>query len=204
MKKHRTAIKKSHIILMITVMLLMTQFSGLSQNILPSELYQIDLTYVFETPDIQTITIDGTNYHRISSSELTTAGKAGEPKLPSKGIHILLPPKSNVQQITVSEGEKYSLGLNYYVEPIAPTQPMNQPATVPTPNQQIYASTNPYPDTLYTQVGTYTFRGHHILVLLLHPIQYTPATGELTYYESLDIHITTTYDNSITHNTKLT
>jgi len=41
-------------------------------------------------------------------------------------------------------------------------------------------------------VGTYYFRGYQILVLLLHPIQYNPVTGEIDYYQQLDVSIETT------------
>ena len=47
----------------------------------------------------------------------------------------------------------------------------------------------------FGNVGTYTLRGFQILVLELFPVQYTPATGKLSYYSELHVEIETTADN---------
>ena len=60
---------------------------------------------------------------------------------------------------------------------------------IPSPNEEIYNSNEFYPGKLHTFVGNYNYRGYKILVLLLHPIQYNPSTGELFYYKNLDIRI---------------
>jgi len=151
------------------------------------------LTYSFQSPTIETIDIAGTVYNRVTLPDCYPAGNAGEPKLPSKGAFILLPPKSKVSKVNIIAGEKIVLGKGFSVEPTGQAIPLSQTENlpVPTPNKIIYNCNAAYPGKLYTQVGVYSFRGYQILVLLLHPVQYNPVTGELCYYKSLSVSVET-------------
>jgi hypothetical protein len=152
------------------------------------------ITYSFNSPSIETIDIAGVSYDRVTIPDCYPAGSAGEPKLPSKGVFLLLPPFSEVSNIIVTPSEKIILGTDFLVEPTSQAIPMSQITDIPlpTPNQGIYQSDESYPGKLFTTIGTQSFRGYQILVLLLHPIQYLPATGELWYYPHLEVHVQTT------------
>ena len=154
----------------------------------------IIVTYFFDSPTIELIDIAGTLYNRVTLPDCYPASRAGEPKLPSKGVFLLLPPYSEVKKIDVTIGERNVVGLDCFVEPTSQAIPLSQTEDipVPTPNQLLYQSNTDYPGELYTHVGVYRFRGYEILVLLLHPVQYNPMTGELISYSSLELCIETT------------
>jgi len=158
----------------------------------------IHITYSFQRPLMETIDIEGTVYDRVLLADCSPAGDAGEPMVPSKGAYILLPPKSKVSNIYIKSGEKIVLGTEFTVEPTSKPIPLSQviPPSVPTPDATIYNADAFYPGTLYTEVGTYSFRGYNLLVLLLHPIQYNPVTGELFYYKNLEVSIETIFDDN--------
>ncbi len=153
----------------------------------------MQVTYAFPVPTITTVDIAGTHYSRVTLQGCYPASKAGEPMLPSKGAFILLPPKTTVRGIDVTPSKKTVLGTGYVVEPTSQAIPLSQTENipVPTPNQAVYQRNTDYPGSLFTQIGVYSFRGYQILVLQLHPVQYNPVTGELSYYSSFDVSITT-------------
>jgi hypothetical protein len=150
-------------------------------------------TYSFDTPSVETVDIAGTIYDRVTLDDCYPAGSAGEPKIPSKGVFLLLPPESKVSGIQITTGEKVILGSGFNVEPTSQAIPISQTENlpIPTPNKAIYNSNTAYPGKLFTEVGVQSFRGYQILVLLLHPVQYNPVTGELFYYTSLEVSVQT-------------
>lgn len=177
----------------VVLIMVLLSFSTLAHvNQIPLN-NRMQLMYSFQSPTIETVDIAGTVYNRVTLPDCYPAGSAGEPKLPSKGAFILLPPKSKVSKINIIAGEKIVLGKGFSVEPTGQAIPLSQTENlpVPTPNKIIYNSNAAYPGKLYTQVGVYSFRGYQILVLLLHPVQYNPFTGELCYYKSLKVSIET-------------
>ncbi len=168
-------------------------FSVVTQANLMSLDSDINITYSFDSPSIETIDIAGTLYNKVILPDCYTAGSAGEPMIPSKGVFLLLPPESKVNEITIIPGEKIVLGTGFLVEPTGQAIPISQTENlpVPTPNEAIYQSDAAYPGELFTQVGVQSFRGYQILVLLLHPVQYNPVKGELSYYTNLEVSVHT-------------
>jgi hypothetical protein len=168
-------------------------FTALAQSSHTTLNNDIKLTYSFNSPTIETIDIAGTLYDRVTLLDCYPAGSAGEPKIPSKGAFLLLPPESKVSEIDIIPGEKIVLGSGLLVEPTSQAIPLSQTEDIPIPipNEMIYQSNTEYPGKLYTQVGVYSFRGYQILVLLLHPVQYNPTTGNLIYYKSLEVSVKT-------------
>ncbi|UCF49292.1 MAG: hypothetical protein JSU91_05965, partial [Thermoplasmatales archaeon] len=177
--------------LIIALFLIMVSFSSISLAFDVDFENEIKLSYNFENPKIQSVEIAGTNYDRITLSTCIADGNVGEPLLPSKGVYILLPPKTKAHFIEVLSNEKQNLGTGFFIEPMGKPIPLSSVQTnvVPTPDEKIYASNEFYPGKLHTKVGLYNFRGYQILILLLHPVQYNPSTGELFYYSSLDVNI---------------
>ncbi|HVP99948.1 MAG TPA: C25 family cysteine peptidase, partial [Candidatus Thermoplasmatota archaeon] len=161
-------------------------------HIIPTD-DKVTMNYSFSTPTLTTIDIVGTTYTRVTMPECSPGSNAGEPKVPSKGVFILLPPKTTVGTVEVTQSEQIILGYGYLVEPTSQAIPTSQTENipVPTPNPAIYQANQAYPGCLYTTVGVQTFRGYQILVLLLHPVQYNPVTGELSYYQTFTVTVQT-------------
>jgi hypothetical protein len=181
---------KQFFVASISCLMIFTALAQSSQTILNND---IKLTYSFNSPTIETIDIAGTLYDRVNLLDCYPAGSAGEPKIPSKGAFLLLPPEAKVSEIDIIPGEKIVLGLGLLVEPTSQAIPLSQTKNlpIPIPNEAIYHFNAAYPGKLFTQVGVHHFRGYQILVLLLHPVQYNPATGELFYYKSLEVSVKT-------------
>jgi hypothetical protein len=177
--------------IIFVIVLIVTSFSTITlANTINSE-EEILLTYNFESPNIKTVEIHGTTYERITLSKCMASGKIGEPLIPSKGANILLPPNSKVYDIQVTPSEKQDLGNGHFIEPMGKPIPISsvKKDIIPIPNENIYSSNEFYPGKLHTLIDDYYYRGYKILVLLLHPIQYNPTTGELFYYKNLDVKI---------------
>ncbi len=183
---------KQGFIVFISCLMIFTALAQSNQTILNDE---IKLTYSFTSPTIDTINIAGTLYNRVNLLDCYPAGNAGEPKIPSKGAFILLPPEAKLTEIDIIPGEKIVLGSGIMIEPTSVAIPMIQTENlpIPIPNKEIYYLNAEYPGKLYTEVGIHNFRGYQILVLLLHPVQYNPVTGELFYFKSLDISVNIVY-----------
>ena len=190
--------KTKNIVFWIFLILIISSIPLTQGNIEQSD-KQIILTYNFENPTIQVITIDGDYYDRITMSDCVTASNAGEPNIPSKGIYILLPPKSKVDDIQIIVDNEHIIGQGFNIDPVGEPIPITSSTISPkiSANEVIYSSNEFYPGKLYTETGIYNFRGYKILVLLLHPVQYNPVTGELYFYENMYVNVKTSFDDTV-------
>jgi len=193
MKKYTNSIQTIWKQVIVTSIVCLLFCSVAAQSMQVSVEQEVKRTYSFNSPSLETVDIAGTIYDRITLDDCYPAGSAGEPKIPSKGVFLLLPPDSQVGTIQIRTGEKIVLGSGYTIEPTSQAIPISQTddIPIPTPNQDIYQSDAAYPGTLFTQIGVQSFRGYQILVLLLHPVQYNPVSGELFYYTSLEVSVQT-------------
>ncbi|MGF3554361.1 MAG: C25 family cysteine peptidase [Thermoplasmatota archaeon] len=160
---------------------------------------EIVVEYFFETPKVSSVVIDGDFYNLVAMPEVSCGGNIGSPSLPQKESYILLPLKSEITDIEVIPGEKVFIGSGFYIEPVCEPFPIiksssNKKLTI---NTSVYNSRNVYPEELFNIIGTYSFRGYNILVLLLNPVQYIPLTGELFYFKNLKVKIKTVENNII-------
>jgi Peptidase family C25/Propeptide_C25 len=150
----------------------------------------ITMTYTFSEPILTQVTIGDVVYDEVMIQDAPYAANPGEPLLPTKGAYLLLPADTKVDFITVT-GERTRIGTGVSLAPCGPPIPLlpNAPVVVPEQNQMLYQSSEEFPGKLYSEVGVYQFRGYPILVLLLYPVQYIPATGDLFYYPTLTVTI---------------
>lgn len=155
-----------------------------------TNLSTLTATYHFDAPHLQEQYLGNTRYDTIHIENTELSGHPGEPMLPVRGTSLLLPQGTCVQSITATSSTTIRLGAGFRIqpagEPLRFSDPNPQPALMP--NTEIYSSSTLYPDAVVTQVGTYEFRGYHLLVLTLYPVQYLPSSGEVFY--SPDITVT--------------
>ncbi|NIP42683.1 MAG: hypothetical protein GWN61_10840, partial [candidate division Zixibacteria bacterium] len=154
---------------------------------------QVSVDYEFNQPYVVPVNIGGVSYDRVIMENAELCGNPGQPRLPSTGARILLPPQSDVSSIEVVYGERVKIGEGYNVEPAAVPYKLSAPheARPPVPDQDIYSSRNSFPAELYERVSVQNFRGYSILILKLNPVEYIPFTGELYYYPDLEIRVNT-------------
>ena len=157
---------------------------------------QVTVTYSFDVPLMEKSLIGGNVYDRVALPGVLNAADAGEPYLPVKGAYILLPKNTRVDKINVESNKMLFLGSDFNIEPAGKPIPLSmaKSAQFPEPDMEIYDSNDLFPGKLFTEVGTYSFRGYDILVLDLYPVQYVPNTGELYYYPDLTVYVETVED----------
>ena len=153
--------------------------------------------YKFKEPTVEETNIENQRYHRVSIEGLDNYGLPGEPNLPADGAYILLPSGTKTENIRVITGEKRKIGSGYNVEPSTlPTIFNSEEIDIIDPDEEIYSSDELFPGKLFTNIGTQRFRGQDILILMLHPVQYLPSTGEVFYYEDMQVLVETSIDES--------
>ena len=159
----------------------------------------ITMIYSFTTPVMQKISVDSNTYDQVDLDGAPCSGDPGLPSLPAYGASLLLPYGTKVERITVVPGAQNSLGTGFIVPPVGEPVPFSQypPVSTPTSSEKNYTSTAIYPGELFTEVGTYSFRGYTILVLRLYPVQYIPYTGGLFYYTEFTVSVETSTDAHI-------
>ena len=158
---------------------------------------EITSRYTFHPPQLTTVRILDEQYDQIVLSGAPCSGNPGEPSLPTAGAYLLLPYHTRVIDIVVT-GEPEFFGSGYTILPQSVPVPISKKdlESIPTPDETIYSSQQMFPGRLFTNTGIYSFRGYQILVLMLHPIQYIPTTGEIYYYTHLEVTVTLTPDDT--------
>jgi len=154
---------------------------------------QIIKTYSFETPYVNQVTMDNTVYDQIIIPDSLGYGSPGEPNLPAYGVHLLLPHGTDVADIEVVPGEKVFIGSDFNVEPVREPVILSDihSSSSPVQDELVYTSKEAFPNTLFTEIGTYSFRGYEILVLTIYPVQYIPNSGELFYFKDMTVSVKT-------------
>jgi len=178
-------------------MLLTTAISIEALEIENKNFEKLKITYEFDNPIITKTTIEKKVYDKIELKNAPGIGDPGDPFLPAYGAYILIPYNKKVTKIDATYTEKIDLGTGFNIMPTGKPIPISQKqlAEIPTKNNEIYTSNQPFPSALFSEVGTHSFRGFEILVLMLNPVQYLPATGEISYYKNIEIVIETESDN---------
>jgi len=165
----------------------------------------ITITYDFPKPSFEetwevpppkgALSVDE-GYVSVTMEGLPQWSEAGLPVLPFKTARVLLPYGFDVERITVTCGNKVALPGSYVVEPGQETVPLNydlnyeDPVKVTPPDPDVYDSSALFPGKLYSGDTIQSKTGYRILLVNLHPVQYIPRRGQLSYYESLTVEVT--------------
>jgi len=151
------------------------------------------VVYEFPQPVVKEYVVGTTTYHIVELADAPNGGDLGQPSLPFKDIQILLPYGTTIRDITVTPGERHELGSHYTILPAQQPIPCSQEEPSPSiiRNEETYRSAEPYPNTLFTSAGIDEFRGYQLLSGFIYPVQYTPSTGELSYYSTMTVSIST-------------
>ncbi len=155
---------------------------------------QIRLDYEFAPPQLTQVKLGDAAYTRVLLPDCPNGGEIGSPALPAEGASVLLPYGHEVASVQVIPGEAIWLGSDLRLEPVQqpiPLSLLNAPFALTMPNALVYASGQPFPASAVETIGTHRFRGYSILTLKLNPVQYLPATGELSYFPSLQLIVET-------------
>lgn len=188
MKKKQSIVGGIFKVVIISIILFISLFSVANTAISEQSPNSIIMTYTFPTPVTSKITLENDVYDRLLIQGAPCSGNPGEPLLPTKGAYLLIPPDTNVDSITIT-GEKKHIESGFTIVPCGAPTPLtpNAAGIIPQPDKAIYNSHTEFPGHLFSEIGVYQFRGYSILVLMLYPAQYVPATGELFYYPTMTV-----------------
>jgi hypothetical protein len=128
-------------------------------------------------------------YVRVSMEGTRPVGAPGEPLMPAKGVILLLPPGESIAGVQVIPGDRVVLEGTYVIQPADREYPFSYdgPYLPIEPDEDIYASPNPYPEELFEGQATRFLCGHSLGTLVIYPVEYTPATGQIAWYRSLKV-----------------
>ncbi|MCX6663709.1 MAG: hypothetical protein NTZ75_05610, partial [Euryarchaeota archaeon] len=96
MKKYDNTVRGSSKVIFISVILLITSFSGMVMGSHEQPADSISMTYSFLSPTFSKISIKNGVYDQILLQNAPCSGNPGEPFLPTKGAYLLLPPNTKV------------------------------------------------------------------------------------------------------------
>ena len=184
-------------IILLTIILCMMSFPTFAIADNENNNGQVTANYSFQTPEVSKVEIGEDVYDQVIMQGAPCSGNPGEPDLPIKGAYLLLPYNTKVREIKVT-GERKFLGPGFRIVPRGKPIPVSKSysATLPVPDESIYESEEMFPGRLFSEIGTQCFRGYMILVLMLHPVQYVPTTGEIYYYTKMDVTVTLAEDKA--------
>jgi hypothetical protein len=157
---------------------------NISENIL-------SYTFFFDAPTLTEIRLNNQTFTKIELTDCFSSTLPGIPSLPVYQALLLLPKNSQIQNIQVTYTDVYPIESDTKNKPILPEQeciPLtiqeNPPFIL---NTTVYSQASPVFDTIYENMGVGYCRGFAILTVYLFPVQYTPATGLLTYFPEMTI-----------------
>lgn len=145
------------------------------------------LTLDFPAP----VAANGLFGNSVTMSMLPQFGAPGEPVLPFRLVRVLIPQGKGVRRVDVTPGSERVLRGRFNVMYGKTPMPISSNVTiVDKPNEAIYSSSEPFPNSLFSDVSEQYLRGYKILLLKIHPVQYIPKTGELYYFETMTVNVT--------------
>ncbi len=111
---------------------------------------------------------------------------AGEPDIPARVMHFVVPPDMSVADIVVTMSGERELAGVHRVAPVVPEIPIGEEPTPIASSQAVYGSDAVYPPERAVSLGEGYLGGYHIVSVALYPLRYHPASGRLVLAENLE------------------
>ncbi|MBN2269586.1 MAG: hypothetical protein JXN61_03175 [Sedimentisphaerales bacterium] len=148
---------------------------------------QMVLEYKFNEPVVSKR--DG--YDWIGIKGLEQYLRTGAPVVPVHPVKILIPYGKEVTACWASPIDERELPGRYVLAPAQKPYRLSYPGVVEAtePDQAVYGQSAPWPGTYHEEVTVQSKRGYQLLILNLFPLQYVPATGEISYAAKLRLKI---------------
>ena len=149
----------------------------------------LEITYDFPAPEV----IESGEYDTIRMKGLNRFGKPGLPVLPYKTARVLIPFNTEVTRIEVDPGKKVTLAGSHVIEPGQQPVPIGYdgPAEFTQPAEAVYRSSRPFPEKRYGDSSTGCKQGYKFAMMNLHPVEYLPLDGIISYYPQMTVRVYT-------------
>lgn len=155
---------------------------------------QIEITYDFVAPQVQTIVVDGQQFSEVTMQDCPPSGTIGSPALPTKRARVLLPYGHRVKSVAVNRTQRHLVADGLRLAPVEQPFLLSTPSDKIPPlyvNEDIYTTDQPLPNQTRRLISEQVFHGYRIALIDLVPVEYIPSTGELYYYSEIQLTVTT-------------
>ena len=152
-----------------------------------AETLSVSTSFTFQ--DVRIREVDG--FHRVDLvGEPAAQGIPGQPALPVKTLHILLPDQAIPSGIKIKAAE-VALKGSYLVWPAQPPVPRSEPDPGPfvPPDAALYAQAALFPDRVGEMGPVQEMRGYRFLTVQLYPVRYQPASRALFLATNLQVDV---------------
>ncbi len=130
----------------------------------------------------------------------TTIDRPGAPQLPKISFLIAVPPQAELQLSVLHSGGQPLAGV-YDIPPAPSPAPLAEDLTPGEmeyrPDPAIYAGANKYPGTVAEISGEAWIRQQRVFRIDVHPFQYSPSRGELTWHPNITLRLDFQGDRSV-------
>nr|NQU94379.1 T9SS type A sorting domain-containing protein [Bacteroidota bacterium] len=145
---------------------------------------QIEKTYTFSNPQIT----EAEGYQMITFENTLLTGITGEPVLPYAAVSLLLPPGEVATKIEIIPGNEVIVNGRYQLYPKQYVQPLSKGKSgIFVKNELLYQQDLSYPGKMQGELSTEYMNGYAVAFSAFTPVTYNPATGQVSYYESVTV-----------------
>ena len=148
----------------------------------------IQHTYHFSHP----IVSERDGYQQIGLQGCLPLGQVGEPTLPWQSVSLMLPQGQEAVSIDVEFSDFVELEGIFNLYPYQKPRPISNEEEIPfAKNEVLYRSGNVYPTQSFSSVSTQYLNGVAFAFSGFTPMQYVPATGKVSYAQTVKVSIET-------------
>ena len=159
----------------------------------------IEQIYHFSQPTVS----EQDGYQQIGFQGCQPKGIVGEPTLPWQSISLLLPQGQEATDIDVEFADFVELEGCFNLYPTQKPRPVSSEEKIPfAKNERLYRSNAAYPMRSFSKVSTQYLNGVAFAFGGFTPVQYVPATGKVSYAQTVKVKVTTA-TNRDDHSRKL-
>jgi hypothetical protein len=141
----------------------------------------------FDPAQLSFETRDGLDVVSLEGADFTT--EPGAPLLPAVTVRFLLPPGAASAALDVRCGEVVRIPGSFAIAP-APrpaTFSSGASAEIPQRDAETYSSALPYPREIVRLAGVGSWSGCSVATVIVTPLQFVPATGELLLHTDVTV-----------------
>ncbi|MBC8525917.1 MAG: hypothetical protein H8D22_03450, partial [Candidatus Cloacimonetes bacterium] len=146
--------------------------------------------FTFEKENLKFEEID--EYDLITYKDFELSREIGSPQLPIKIVQLILPQNKEISAITIVVKESEYLDGEYSIYPAQPPQILSSQEDeieFVQPKEDIYSSSQAYPEDIIKIGKQGYFAGYNIGSLLIYPLQYIPAEKRVIFHSKIEIEI---------------
>jgi hypothetical protein len=151
----------------------------------------VTATLTFDLEDLAISSRDGYDLVSLAGADYTTA--VLEPMLPAVTVQLLLPSDRTARSVSVRVTETVSVPGTFMIAPVPrpATFSSQQAAIAPQPDSETYMSRLPYPPEVARLAGVGSIAGRRVASVIVTPLSYVPATGELSLATGIELVVET-------------